>query len=348
MSLIDSQDLKNYIYENFKIEYILEQIGCHKIKYHPIGNPDPYWSATNPDGDNSTAIIIYNKPSLKCINYTRDMTKGKNVFTDIFTLVGYIKNLSFPQTIKYICDILGLDYYKDTVNNIPESLRITKMLFDMQSNFYEEEDAPIKLINERILKYYKKYVNDMFLNDGISYKTQVEFEIGYDDETNRITIPIRNEIGDLCGIKGRLFKHKLNDNDLKYIYLEPCPRNKILYGLYKTYPFIKQNGCVYVGEAEKFVMQLWDMGFYNSVATSGIKISKQQIEKLYRLGVDIIFAFDKDVELNEIQEIANKFEQGIDIYCIYDKDNILNDKESPSDSKEKWNILIKNNVYKLK
>ena len=38
-------------------------------------------------------------------------------------------------------------------------------------------------------------------NDGISYETQQEFEIGYDELTNRITVPIRSEMHDLVGVK---------------------------------------------------------------------------------------------------------------------------------------------------
>ena len=44
----------------------------------------------------------------------------------------------------------------------------------------------------------------------ISYETQIEFEIGYDESTNRITIPIRDEISSLVGVKGRLLKEEIS------------------------------------------------------------------------------------------------------------------------------------------
>jgi uncharacterized protein len=44
-----AQDLKEYINTENKIEYILEQIGCHSIKFHPDKD---YYTATQPDGDN--------------------------------------------------------------------------------------------------------------------------------------------------------------------------------------------------------------------------------------------------------------------------------------------------------
>ena len=163
----------------------------------------------------------------------------------------------------------------------------------------------------------------------------------YDPCTNRIVIPIYDEHKNLVGVKGRLFKEKLSEDDLKYLYLEPTPRNQILYGLYKTYPYIKQENWVWVGEAEKFVLQLWSYGYQNSVATSGEKVSKCQIDKLSRLAVPICFAFDEDVSREKLQHIADQFIDGIEIWTIVDKDNILDEKESPSDNIEKWNELIK-------
>lgn len=346
---MDIKQLKEYIYENGKIEQILQEIGCHSIKYHPGGNPDPYWTASNKDGNNKSAITIYNKQSLKCINYTRDITNGKPIEPDLLTLVCFNMGLSFFKALQFVCSILGIDYYHNFDKELPESLRITKLIYEMQQgNLDQDDDKPLKPISEKILTYYKPYLNDMFAKDNISYETQKEFEIGYDEQTNRITIPIRSEINDLVGIKGRLFKQELEEDELKYIYLEPCGRSKILYGLNKTYPNIKQIGKVLIGESEKFTLQLWSMGYHNTVGIGGKKVSSQQIEKLTRLGVDLVFAFDKDVTKKEIEDIADRFVDGVSIYYLWDDKNILNEKESPSDNKEKFEFLLKNCLYKIK
>ena len=345
---MDIKQLKTYIFENHKIEDILQEIGCHSIKYHSIGNPDPYWSAANIDGNNRTAINIYNKESLKCINHTRDIRIGKNEFTDLISLVCFNKKLELFNGIKYICDMLGISYYHDFDENIPESIRITKLIYEMQQGNIDIEEKPLKPISNQILKYYKPYVNDMFLNDGISYETQQEFQIGYDEQSNRITIPIFSEINDLCGVKGRLFKKELEEWEQKYIYLEPCARSKILFGLNKTYPYIMKHGEIFVGESEKFPLQLWSMGYYNSIGIGGTKVTNYQIEKLTRLGVNIIFAFDKGIEKKEIEDIANRFVDGINIYYLYDDKNILNNKESPSDNQGKFEYLYKNCLFKIK
>ena len=227
---MDAKELKNYIYENRYVEQILESIGCHHIKYHAS---NAYWTCANANGDNNGAIVLYNNEYLMCLNYTRQMIKGDRK-TDIVDLVCYTKDLTFPEGLKFICEEIGMSYYHDFDEDIPDSFKILKIIDDMNSNSLEEKEKPLKPISERILSYYKEYVNDLFYEDNIDYSTQKEFEIGFDEESNRYTIPIRSEIGDLVGVKGRYFDRKVPEGENKYIYLEPCAKSKIIYGLYKT------------------------------------------------------------------------------------------------------------------
>ncbi len=341
---MDVKELKNYIYENRYVEQILESIGCHHIKYHAS---NAYWTCANANGDNNGAIVLYNNEYLMCLNYTRQMIKGDRK-TDIVDLVCYTKDLTFPEGLKFICEEIGMSYYHDFDEDIPESFKILKMIDDMNSNSLEEKEKPLKPISERILSYYKEYVNDLFYEDNIDYSTQKEFEIGFDEESNRYTIPIRSEIGDLVGVKGRYFDRKVPEGENKYIYLEPCAKSKILYGLYKTAEYAKNKNCIYVLEAEKSVLQLWNYGYRNSTSTGGKELSQYQIDMIVRLGVDIILAMDKDVKKDEIEQIANRFPNGVPIYYIYDEDEILEEKESPSDNPQKWSQLIKNNIYRIR
>ena len=336
--------LKEYIVEHNLIETILSDLQCGHIKYHSSGQ---YITASNPDGDNKQAIVVYNNESLHCDNYTRQIKKDGSS-ADLFDLVCYIKDLTFFEGLKYVCSVIGLEYYHDFTEDIPESLLITQLILDMSETADENHDKPLKPIDPIILTYYKDYVNDMFLKDNISYETQKEFRIGYDEQTNRITIPIFSEIGDLVGVKGRLFKDKLDEGDLKYLYLEPTSRARILYGLNKTIDYIKETGRVYVVEAEKGVLQGYSYGTRNIVATGGKEFSKSQIEMLTRLGVQIVLCLDKDVQKDEIEELSNRFADGIPIYYMYDESNILSDKEAPTDNPDKWQHLIKNNIYKIK
>lgn len=341
---MDIEILKEHILENNFIHTILEELGCHHIK-----KKDGYFQCANPDGDNTTAVCVYENTNLTTINYTRDISNGKNIHTDLISLVEFYKNESFPYAVKWICDVLDIDYYSNLNENLPKSLQLTKLLVEMQSIDTDiETEKPLKPIPEKILSYFDPYINDMFYEDGVGYDTQVEFEIGYDEFTNRITIPIRDDLGNLVGIKARYFYRQVPEDEQKFIYIEKCARSQILYGLYKTINFIKKAQRVFVVEAEKGVQQLYDKGYFEAVATGGSKISKSQIDKLTRLCVPIIFVFDKDITKKELDDIASRFIDGTEVYALIDTIDILSEKESPTDDISKFEQLLEKCMYKLK
>lgn len=341
---MDIEILKEHILENNFIPTILEELGCHHIR-----KKDGYFQCANPDGDNTTAVCVYENTNLTTINYTRDISNGKNIHTDLISLVEFYKNESFPYAVKWICDVLDIDYYSNLDEDLPKSLQLTKMLVEMQSvDTDTETEKPLKPIPEKILSYFEPYVNDMFCEDGVGYDTQVEFEIGYDEFTNRITIPIRDDLGNLVGVKARYFYRQVPEDEQKFMYIEKCARSQILYGLYKTINFIKKAQRVFVVEAEKGVQQLYGKGYFEAVATGGSKISKSQIDKLTRLCVPIIFVFDKDITKEELDDIASRFIDGTEVYALIDTIGILNEKESPTDDISKFEQLLEKCMYRLK
>lgn len=341
---MDIEILKEHILENNFIPTILEELGCHHIR-----KKDGYFQCANPDGDNVTAVCVYENTNLTTVNYTRDISNGKNIHTDLISLVEFYKNETFPYAVKWICDVLDIDYYSNLDEDLPKSLQLTKMLVEMQSVDTETEtEKPLKPISEKILSYFEPYVNDMFNEDGVSYETQAEFEIGYDEFTNRITIPIRDDLGNLVGVKARYFYRQVPEDEQKFMYIEKCARSQILYGLYKTINFIKKAQRVFVTEAEKGVQQLYDKGYFEAVATGGSKISKSQVDKLTRLCVPIIFVFDKDITKEELDDIASRFIDGTEVYALIDTMGILNEKESPTDNISKFEQLLEKCMYRLK
>ena len=101
-------ELKEWIYSNGKIEFILNEIGCGHIVYHPSKE---YYSCSNCNGDNKGAVNVKNNKYLSCVNYTREKEFDGN--SDLLTLVQYNKRIndskfSFFDTVKYLHKILGL------------------------------------------------------------------------------------------------------------------------------------------------------------------------------------------------------------------------------------------------
>lgn len=330
-------ELKKYIFNNSLQRKILEALGlpniredCEKIQ------------CSNIDGDNPTAVCIYkNNISLMVTDYTRDITDEYNN-SDIIALVEFVKNYDFAEAVRWIEEVLNIDS-TFAKKEITEQEKLDYILNASQSVLEEPKESELlPEIKEEYLKAYLDWNNTIFRDDNISCETQTEFEIGYAVIDDRITIPIRDEFGRLVGVKGRLAWSEPISYNPKYIYLHQCEKSKILYGLYKTLPYIKEKNEIIICESEKGVMQLWKYGFKNAVGIGGHSLSDWQVRRIEELDVNIVIAYDKDVETDIIFEEAKKFLTENKIYYISDFENILNPKESPMDRPEKWDKLYEN------
>jgi len=343
---MEVKELFKKIIENNDTEKILKKIGMHHIE-----EKDEYFTCGFPDGDNTKSAVIY-KDNLWVNAYTRDIS-DKCGYTNIISLVSFVKQLYFTESIKWICDVCSYNYYEEPKNKT-EMIIFLNYIFEQKNSLNkndEDEVINLKPIDEYILKYYGNYANKLFFKDNIDLQTQIDFDFGYDLETHSITIPIRDELNTLVGIKARLYKtsEELEEWESKYFYLVPCAKSKVLYGLNKTMPYIKRKGFVIVCESEKATAQLWSYGIKNAVSIGSHTISKYQVKKLTHLGVDIILAYDKDVMFKDekfnkdfYEKECSKFLSNQIIYCLIDEDGILKDKESPTDNETKFRKLFEN------
>lgn len=340
---MNAKYLKQYIFENNRLEEVLESLGMHHIKWYKNRQ---YITCAQPNGDNISSTVIYNDENLNVTAYTRNIT-DKFGASDIISLTCFIHKCYFSNALKWLCDLLSLDYYRDDKDDLPESILWTQQLLKMKQHTDEEESELLKPIDNKILTYYiQKPILQWFEYDGISLGTQLEFEIGFDLLSERITIPIRDDIGNLVGVKGRLYLRESTDLLPKYVYLEPCAKTQILFGLHKSLNYIKKHNCVIVCESEKGVMQLWSQGYKNAVSVGGHSLSKIQIEKITRLNADVIIAFDKDIKEIEVLKECGKFLECVNVYYLIDKDGIIKgEKDSPTDNADNFRKLLENNKY---
>lgn len=342
---MDAQTIKEHIFSNEKVEFVLENLGMHHIQWH---NGRTYITCGMPDGDNPSSTVIYCDTSfLQVTAYTRDIVDPYGI-SDIISLVSFVKKTIFTQSISWLCDILGLDYYSH--NDEVVDFALDYMTFaDKMVTDKDATEIQLKPIKEEYLKAYLDWNNTIFRDDNISCETQTEFEIGYAVIDDRITIPIRDEMGRLVGVKGRLAWTEATPYNPKYIYMHQCAKSRICYGLYKTLPHIQESNEIIICESEKGVMQLWTYGYRNAVAVGGHSISLQQEDLIIQSGAaTIVIAFDKDVEESVVRKEIERLSLYRRVEYIIDFDNILNEKESPMDNPDKWIKLYSNRKLYIK
>jgi len=210
--------------------------------------------------------------------------------TDIISYIIKEKNTDFKSVLGAIKRILNLSN-----EWVPKSSR--SIFGGAYSKIIHREQVQQKTYEEDTLKTYLQLPNDRFRMDKIDLNTQSKWKIGYDVSTDRITIPIRNEFGQLIGIKGRRNYNTDDEYDPKYLYLIPCRMSNVLYGYSENYSNM-YGKTVMIFESEKSVLQCASYGYNNAVALGSNNLSEQQAKLILQLNPEhVIFMLDNNLPL---------------------------------------------------
>lgn len=316
-----------------KLKDVLEHFGYCNItirqKYMSFGRDEK-------SSKKSIVINLENNDYLYVTDYARNIRK------DIFSYIIEQRHVTFNDVLGEIKFVLGIADYYD--------------FFDRQGifgGFYEKirkrKSNKVNVYDESLLDSYVKSGNLRFLADNISLQAQQYFEIGYDIESQGITIPIRNQIGQLMGVKER-FNYDVAIGDMKYFYSIPCAMSQTLYGYSQNYEFLVDN-TIYIFEAEKSVMQCYSYGIRNCVALGSGSISAQQIKMLLELNPKkIVFMHDTGYKLEYIMrniDMVKNYSRFLDIelgfWNYFGRE--YEDKVSPSDmGKEQMRNILANEI----
>ncbi len=336
-------ELKEYIYNEQKIEYILEKIGCHSITYHPNKK---FYSCGNYNGDNKGAINVKNNEYIGVINWTREKEFGDN--SDIITLVQYNKHLSFIEAIKYIHNILDLPFEFKRKENKPKKYNPLNIFTrQLRSNRRVVNVDDIHALDDKLLDDFIPLLHIDWVKQGITERTRKKFGLVYSYRHKRVVIPMRYWLtGELLGFNQRTTVENYEQFNIKKYFITPTyPKALNLYGLYENYDSIQKAGYVVVAESEKSVLKRDSLGDSTVVALSGKSISDEQVRILMGLHVEVVIALDKDVDINEIRFICEKFKNNGKVSYIYDFMDILGDKDAPMDARNKdYQFLFENRI----
>ena len=314
---------------------LIEGLGFANITHNRIKNQLRF---AKEYGSNPTSICLH----LDTLQFRCFSTDSRG---DIITLIMQKENLDFRKALNYVVTKLKLNEFEFNVK--------IKLPFNgFYKNIIKQQDEPeslMKTYDEGILDEYVGKYSMMFYHDGVSIDIQERFCLGYDFETGRIAIPVRNFNGELVGIMGRLNDSRCDKSE-RWLPIIPFSRSQTLYGWSDNYNAIKESNAVVILEAEKSVMQLASMGLHIGLATGGCGISETQARYIKSLLVDkVIIAYDEglaeEVLIKEAKKIMlmNLFHKSKVGYILDAKNEILpkGSKASPTDlGKESLKCLM--------
>lgn len=332
--------ITEYLTENKeKIGDVLEEAGFANVTFK-----NNEYRCARDYGRNPTSIKVdANTLSSACFS--------TGIFGNLYTILQEKLGINFPQSLQFVCKTLNLDYSYN-----PKKIKLPFGGYYKKIRSYDGSYiANLETYDKSILEKYEMVGNKMFLEDGISLETQRKYNVGYDLETDRIIVPWQDTVGNIVGVMGR--KNEKECEEYKWLPVIAFPKSQTLFGYYQNYSKIQENKILFIGESEKFTMQLDSMGNKMGVSTGTSYISDVQskyIKSLYAKNIIICYDEGLDEELIRVQAkklvYKNTFFKNRVGY-IYDKNNEIlpkGEKDSPSDlGKEEFKLLLKNHVVWL-
>ena len=329
-------EVKSQLLDNPEfIQRILETFGFDKVR---IRNNEIRCAFEH--GMNPTAVVIrlQNNENLFVKDYER------NVNYDLITYIVKEKNIPFKDVINVIKRETGI-----------ESLYTYKKHVGLFGGIYEKIKRPneamdINIYPDNILNSYVQIPNIKWLKDGISVHTQQKWGVGYDVQSQRITLPIRTPTGEIMAIKGRA-NYEPSEFEPKYLYLEQGPMSQTIFGFSENYDTLYE-GDVLIFESEKSVLLLDSWGYNNAVALGSNSLSTTQAKLLMSLNPkSITFMFDNNLPLENTKrnvEILKQFckMRNVQIKFWNWEDNLtVGYKCAPCDEgREEFEYILENEV----
>lgn len=282
------QDQKDMIFS------VLETLGIENISYNSAKNQFRF--ARDPGRNPSSTLLDCRSLRYYCFSTGQ---KG-NLFTLIMDRIG----CSFPESVRFVSTVLDLDPASFSCHVSPPFHGFYKGLISDR-----EDDFDLPSIPEAALLPYQGKLSQQFFWDGIDYLTQERYQIGYDEDSHRITIPERNFNGELCGIMGRSNDPNCPHSE-RWFPIIQCQRSKTLFGLQQNYKRIVESGTAVLFESEKAPMQCASFGCHVALGLCGCRISKAQRAMLLSMRPRrVILALDEGLEEEAVRHQAENLLQ---------------------------------------
>lgn len=167
--------------------------------------------------------------------------------------------------------------------------------------------------------------------EGISREALDTFQVYYDSFSNRLVYPIRDIEGNIVNIGGRILDPEWKEKGMrKYTYLSGWGEMSVIYGLFENMEEILKKKEIIIFEGCKSVLLARSWGIRNTGALLTSHLNPAQMKLLAKLGVKVVFALDKEVNIKKDHNI-NKLKQYVNVEYVWDKDNLLEEKDAPVD-----------------
>jgi DNA primase len=251
---------------------------------------------------------------------------------DVFTFVGKMENVSFPESVRIVAQKCGIALPKREFSSPEEAAeaRLRARLLELHeaaAGWFEEQLQGTEgtlareylagrgLTQEGIKKFRIGYAPDSFkaLRERLSgmadeetlrasglfsAKEQGDGTLGplYDRFRKRVTFPISNEGGRIIAFTARTLEsgEKAGPKYINSPETALYSKGQVLFNLDKAKSVIRQAGFALLVEGQMDCISVYLRGIQNVIATSGTAFTEQQVAILKRHTSNVVVNFDPD------------------------------------------------------
>ena len=272
-----------------------------------------------PKGKNYFAICPFHNDTHPSMSVSRE----KQIFTcfvcgatgNVITFVQKKEKISFVEALELLGKNSGIEINASKRKIETSPYKELYDIYNLATSYYKNNlltrdgEEARKYLNERNLS---KDIIDYFdiglsLQGGLSQSLTKKFdknkiiELGLSRDnlkdmfTNRIMFTIKDNYGNAVGFSGR--KYKENTDEPKYINSKETvifKKGKILYNYHRAREHIKDKKEIIINEGFMEVIRLHTIGITNAVALMGTGFTKDHLEIIKNLGVNVVLNLDQD------------------------------------------------------
>ncbi len=277
------------------------------VELKPVGR---HLKGLCPFHEERTASFIVNPTSNNCFCY------GCNKGGDSFQFISHLKGLDFLDSVRFVANLYNFTLDEEVAKvGVPRSRHVLECAFSLFRQALVCSDKALEYLHERgfdddLIDSYElgfcsaEVVNK--LKEEFSAEELIKCGLSNRPDSiafyKRITFPLKDTRGQICGFSARFLPNLGMQDSVKYINSRDSDifkKSLILANFSRAKPSIESKKQVIIAEGYFDVMALEVLGHSNGVCCVGCNFGQTHLDYLLalskRLGqLEIIFCFDHD------------------------------------------------------
>lgn len=259
-------------------------------------------------------------------------------------IIGYLidfEKMKFEDAVEKAAKLANLDLSKMCHSKTITFLKKLRALAMKPKSAYEH-----RILDDSELDKYQIEPVKEWLDEGIEQDVMDLFGVRVDTWQNRIIYPVYDICGNLINIKARTrYKNYKQMKIPKYINYFQVGVMDYFQGLNTTLKYVLDSNEIIIFESVKSVMKAYGWGYKNCASAEKHTLTKEQIDLLVKLRVNIVFAYDCDVDYrsSDVRQDIDKLKRVTNVFVIEDRRKLLGGKDTknaPVDCGEEiWETL---------